>query len=121
MYLKICQIKVTALSNISLKLAFDRLIFKKMLPLFLLTIVSAQLSLTSEEGTFNFPRRDRKKKKVPPELKEIASAFGDPHFHIIRNGASSQPDLCFDIGKVCLGKLHYIICVYNITRIIQHR
>ena len=91
---------MTAHSNISWQLGFGHPIRKKMLPLFLLTIVSAQLSLTSDQETFNYPRRDRKKKKVPPELKEIASAFGDPHFHIIRNGAPSQPDLCFDIGII---------------------
>ena len=114
-----CQIKVTrAPFNISrlgtLGVQFDiMLVFCSLL----IASTSAQLQLTMNgtadgrafnEGSFNFPKRDRNRKKVKieksenkvnNELKEIASAFGDPHFHIARDGSDSQPDLCFDIGK----------------------
>ena len=67
------------------------------------TTAMAQTQLTND-GMYLFPRRDRKNKDKAKtaELGEIASAFGDPHFHIIREGSADQPDLCFDIGKRCV-------------------
>ena len=114
-----CQIKVTrAPFNISrsvtLEVQFEIMLLLSSL---LIATTSAQLQLTMNgtadgrafnEGSFNFPKRDRNRKKVKNEksenkvnneLKEIASAFGDPHFHIARDGSDKQPDLCFDIGK----------------------
>ena len=85
------------------------LLFNGFLVAAITTTAMAQLQL-NDGGVFSFPRRDRKNKdkdKAKTELAEIASAFGDPHFHIIREGSADQPDLCFDIGKRCS-----VCCVY---------